>query len=131
MTEKDQAIRLLNDMRVRWLDAADGYRTAGIIYADQLLRDATDEIDSVRAVLAAAKPKLVGCCDGKCTGACDGNPSTAWRADVVTDEMVKRLRKILKERWSFHIGAGAARDAHTAALGDGKDNLGAPHVEQE
>lgn len=64
------AVTLLSNMRVRWLDAADGYREAGIIYADQLLRDATDEIDSVRSVLTAAphSPQPAGC--GACGDDC-------------------------------------------------------------
>ena len=48
-----RAIHLLGDMKRRWLDAADGYREAGIVYADQLLRDAVDEIDHVAATLTA------------------------------------------------------------------------------
>jgi hypothetical protein len=36
--------------------------------------------------------------------------------EVVTRKMVRSMRKILKERWSFHIGAEAARDVLTAAM---------------
>lgn len=117
---ESRALKLLGDMKARWLDAADGYRGAGIIYADQLLRDAVDELDNVSAILTTEptrsqpwaqewQPTPCPTCEGFCGDI--GKTCAEQAAEEVANEVHQyRLRADESGAW-YDEGTGPTPDA--------------------